>query len=208
MAVVCFYSSSFLLKIVAMLTLSSAVRYWMNCYSSANYSCRPFYDLTVVNTSAIELHSVRDHDHRPAANVYNVSPALLWSHPPGSVPFRPRSRRSIVTSFIAFLLLTVESNPGPACIRLGVFNARGANRKGAQLDDLIRDHELDVLALNETWIRDDAPAAVKHDIVPDNFRVLHTHRETNGRRRAKHGGGLAIIYSQNLTARFYNCNII
>jgi len=101
----------------------------------------------------------------------------------------------------------VESNPGPACIRLGVFNACGANRKGAQLDDLIRDHKLDVLALNETWIRDDAPAAVKHDIVPDNFRVLHTHRETNGRRRAKRGGGLALIYSQNLTARFHNCNI-
>ena len=145
-----------------------------------------------------------------AANVYNVSPALLWSRPPGTVPFRPRSRRSILTSFIAFLLLTVltvESNPGPAGIRLGVFNARGANRKGAQLDDLIRDHELDVLALNETWIRDNAPAAVKYDIVPDNFRVLHTHRETDGRRRAKRGGGLALIYSQNLSARSHNCDI-
>jgi len=179
----------------------------MDCYSLTNYSWRPFYDLAVVNMSAIELQSVGDHAHQPAANVYNVSPALLWSRPPGSVPFRPRSHRSIVTCFIAFLLLTVESNPCPAGIRLGVFNARGVNRKGAQLDDLIRDHKLDVLALNETWIRDDAPAAVKHDIVPYNFRVLHTHRETNGRRRAKRGGGLALIYSQNLTARFHNCNI-
>ena len=207
MAVVCFYSSSIFFKIVALLTLSSTVRCCMDCYSSANYSRRPFYDLTVVNTSAIELQSVGDHAHRPAANVYNVSPALLWSRPPGSVPFRPRPRRSIVTSFIAFLLLTVETNPGPAGIRLGVFNARVANRKGAQLDDLIRDHELDVLALNETWIRDDAPAAVKHDIVPDNFRILHTHRDTIGRRRTKRGGGLALIYSHNLTARFHNCNI-
>ena len=47
-----------------LLSQQNSLRAWrLCCYSSVNYSWLPFYDLTVVNTSAIKLHSVADHAH-------------------------------------------------------------------------------------------------------------------------------------------------
>ena len=99
-------------------------------------------------------------------------------------------------------------NATHAGIRLGIFNAGGATKKGAGIEDVIRDHKLDRLLLNETWIRHDAPAAAKFDIAPDNYSVLHTHRrQPSDRRRVKRGGGLALVHSHNLDAKIINCDI-
>ena len=90
----------------------------------------------------------------PCSSVYTASPVLLWACP-GCTPFRPRRTRSLLSSLVAFLLLTVESNPGPSVVRFGALNAGCAVHKGALIDDLIRDNRLDVLAVCESWIRDD-----------------------------------------------------
>jgi len=122
-----------------------------------------------------------------------------------SSSFTAFSAHMFYSIFIAYLLLTVEPNPGPSGptgIRFGILNARGTNRKGAQIDHIIYDLKLDVLALSETWIDDDAPAAIKYDIAPDNYTVLHTHRQhSTGQRQTKRGGGLALVYSRSLTAK-------
>ena len=55
----------------------------------------------------------------PCACMYITSPVLFWIRLPGCVPYRPRRSRSLLSSLIAFLLVTVESNPGPAPIRFG-----------------------------------------------------------------------------------------
>jgi len=119
---------------------------------------------------------------------------------------------------IALLLLTagVETNPGPgvssntrsavnqqrSTIRLGSLNAGGATTKAAIIDDLIRDNRLDILAVCESWILDDAPNAIKHDIAPDNYSVLHVHRQRSSKKgQPKRGGGLALIYSNQLSAK-------
>ena len=81
----------------------------------------------------------------------------------------------MLTSFIAFLLVTVESNPGPAIIRFGSLNARSAVHKAALIEDLINDNQLDILAVCESWIAEDAPDAIKKDIAPLNHSALHTH---------------------------------
>ena len=136
----------------------------------------------------------------PCSNVYNASPVLLWVRPSGSVPFRPRRFRSLWSSLIAFLLLTVESNPGPQNLRFGSLNARSAVHKAALIRDLIHDKRLDILAVCESWIVDDAPDAIKNDIAPFNYSVLHTHRSRVAGRSRK-GGGLALIYNKDIIAR-------
>jgi len=136
------------------------------------------------------------------SGLYNASPVLLWLRLPGSVPYRPRRTRSLLSSLVAFLLLTVESNPGPSAVRLGVLNARSAVQKAALIEDVINDNRLDALAVCESWIRDDAPAAIKNDIAPPNYAVLHVHRSqksTNDHLKA--GGVLAFIHRDDLVVR-------
>jgi len=127
----------------------------------------------------------------------------MWARQPGCVPFRLRRTRSLLSSFIAFLLLTVESNPGPSAVRFGAINAGSAVHKGALIDDLIRDNRLDILAVCESWIKNDEPDVIKTDIAPTNYTVLHVHRPratATGRSKTK-GGGLAFICRDELSAR-------
>ena len=47
----------------------------------------------------------------------HLSTVLLWSRPPGTLPFRPRANRPNVNVLVVLLLLTagdIEANPGPA----------------------------------------------------------------------------------------------
>ena len=136
---------------------------------------------------------------KPCAHIYNSSSVLSWVRLPGRHAYKPRRQRSLTSSLIAFMLLTVESNPGPSCIQFGLLNAGSATRKGALIEDLMRDNGLDVLAVCESWIKEDAPDAIKLDIAPPGFSVLHVHRtRTAANGRNKKGGGLAFIHRTSL----------
>ena len=72
----------------------------------------------------------------------------------------------------------------------------------ALLDDTNRDNRLDDSEICESSISDEEPSAIRYDIAPSNFSVLHVHRPPStdtGRRRR--GGGLAIIYKNDLVVR-------
>ena len=149
-----------------------------------------------------QFDGITDDIVTPAANVYNASSILLWARPASCLPFRPRTRRSTITSFIAFLLLTVDPNPGPFDVRFGSWNARSAVNKGALIDDLIRDNQLDVLAVCESGMRIDAPDAIKYDIAPQNYSVLHVQRPpASDTGRCRRGGGLSFIFNKQLSVR-------
>ena len=95
-------------------------------------------------------------------------------------------------------LAGVERNPGlPTSLILGSFNAGGAN-KGAQIADMIRDHNLDLLAISETKMNANTTNAVMLDLAPPGRGVLHVHRSriTN---RPTHG--LTFIFSLKLLVR-------
>jgi len=118
--------------------------------------------------------------------------------------YRPQHRRSPAAVVVALLLLLggVEYNPGPlssitagSSTALGLLNARSARQKAALIHDVIADHRLDVLALTETWIPSDAPNAIKLDIAPPGYSVLHRHR---GPSTGRCGGGVAIVYSDSV----------
>ena len=146
-------------------------------------------------------------DHLPiSCCLHQLGSVLLWCRPLHSVPFRPRSRRSFPSTLIALLLLSgdIESNPGPQlpndCISLGSFNIRSVKSKAALLHDLIQDNNIDILALQETWLPPDSHPAIKLDIAPPGFVVSHVHRPivAGGPTR---GGGLAIIHRDFYKAR-------
>ena len=67
--------------------------------------------------------------------------------------------------------------------------------KAAVIHDVIADHQLDVLALTETWIPSDAPDAVKLDVAPPGHSVVHRHRGSSTDRR---GGGVAVIHRDSV----------
>ena len=48
-----------------------------------------------------------------------------------------------------------------------------------------------MLALTETWIPSDVPDAVKLDVAPPGYSVVHRHRVSSAERR---GGGVAVIH--------------
>ena len=127
-----------------------------------------------------------------------LQPVYLWSGNSSLPPFRPRPTRPVC--LLLLLLLTtgdIEVNPGPTenVVMFGCFNVRSAVNKAASLHDIINDHGLNILALSEIWITDDAPPATAQDIAPDGFGVIHTHRRRSAGGHVS-GGGLALIFNK------------
>ena len=118
------------------------------------------------------------------------SPTHRWFH-------RPVKERKVNNVFCLLLLLIsgVEPNPGPNWpLHMGVLNGRSIQHKGALVQDLINDHEFDILAISESWIPSDAPDIIKHGSVPAGYRISHVHRGDH----TMTGGGLCIIYRDDL----------
>ena len=59
------------------------------------------------------------------------------------------------------------------------------------IHDVISDNRLDVLVMTERWIPLDAPDAIKLNVAPPGYVVVHRHRGSSTDRR---GGGLALIH--------------
>jgi len=53
--------------------------------------------------------------------------------------------------------------------------------------------KLDLLAITETWIKNDHPDTIKLDLCPPGYSVTHTHRPTD-----KTGGGVALIVRSDI----------
>ena len=79
-------------------------------------------------------------------------------------------------------------------IKFGVLNTRSAVHKVALIHRTINDRCLDMFALTEKWMKSDAPEAIKADIAPQGFSVIHQHK---GSYEDKRGGEIAFIYKNN-----------
>ena len=65
---------------------------------------------------------------------------------------------------------------------------RSTRSKSSIILDTILFLKLDIIALTETWIPENADNVTKYDIVPHGFHVLHSHRPIG-----KRGGGISVI---------------
>jgi len=173
----------------------------------AFYSTSPNYDLFISSQENV--------DCRPNDSLFTAPSSLLWTRPPGCVPFRPRSRLSVENLLIPILLLSgdIETNPGPSStcgFNIGYVNARSLVKKTAIVHSLIDELSLDCLAITESWIKSDHPDAIKLDAAPPGFTVLHVHRHGAGM-----GGGVAFVCSNDLsvhqvtlTGSYQPCDIL
>ena len=86
---------------------------------------------------------------------------------------------------------------------LGSLNIRSGVKKAAVLHDIISDRQIEVLAIHESWIPSDAPAAVKNDVAPVGYNALHVHRElrSDGPKRV---GGYAVVHHNSLAVRDFS----
>lgn len=65
--------------------------------------------------------------------------------------------------------------------------------KAASINDFITEHEIDILAITETWLTgspSDDP--VISTLLPNGYRIIHTPRGSRG-------GGIAVVYRQSLS---------
>jgi len=89
---------------------------------------------------------------------YSARHSLLIT---GGPFYRPKNTSCQASCLVALLLLFagVEPNPGPPAT-FGFINARPIVRRATLICDMIATHNLDVLAVAETWIRDDDSDAI------------------------------------------------
>ena len=91
----------------------------------------------------------------------------------------------------------------------GSINIHSAVNRAALVHTIIADNNIDLLALQETWINADDPKAVQAHIAPAGYSILHVHRPApkdtrrnhdvvGSTRRLLRGGGLAIVCRQEL----------
>ena len=71
---------------------------------------------------------------------------------------------------------------------IALFNPKSTCSKSSIILDTILSLKLDIIALTETWIPENADNVTKYDIVPHGFHVLHSHRPIG-----KQGGGISVI---------------
>jgi len=94
-------------------------------------------------------------------------------------------------------------------IRLGLLNTISVIKQiVGVLHDTIHDHNLDLLAITETRLLDSAPDAVRLDMAPAGFTMLHAHRRSTGvgagrcgGAESRRGGGLAQVFWDNLSLK-------
>src|SRR5208282_3820408 len=140
-------------------------------------------------------------DVRPAAHLFNANPTHLMAGRCGAF-FRPRQNRSLSASLVALLLLRsgLQINPGPPTLNIASINMNSVVQKDALVIDLINNHRIDALAVCETKIAPNDPAAIKQDCVPNGYNILHLPRPTATERTR--GGGLCFIYrSDRMTVK-------
>jgi len=113
------------------------------------------------------------------------------------------SHRSLFVN-VLLLMSGIESNPGPgtgrqSSLAFGSLNARSAVKKSALIRDLVESHNLDILAVCETWFNSDDPNAIKLDMAPPGYLTKNLNNTIPG--RVGRCGGLALIHRDNLVVR-------
>ena len=77
-----------------------------------------------------------------------------------------------------------------------LLNARSICNKSRLINDFIADHNIDLFALSETWLRgDDSDLYYIRDICPDGYVFHHVPRLHNT------GGGVGIVLKNNIKAK-------
>jgi len=102
------------------------------------------------------------------------------------------------TNFILCLILLlagdIEVNPGPIYLKFSHLNVHSASscsstlNKPIAIQEFIADHNLDLLAISETWLQPDCLPSTLNSLTPAGYSIIHQPRPVGK------GGGVALIY--------------
>ena len=195
---VSFLSARRNLAVTPFAQLPLCMQFWfINCVTSFLHEVslqfrvrlKPVLRVILFSTiSCLLCFSIRTFHHHS----YSVDCRSMFTA--GSLIRWPTYHQSRHSALIALLLLmgNVEPNPDPQTINFGLLNARSSVNEAALIHDVVNDHRLDIVAVTETWMLSDNPAAIKQDITPVGYHVLHACRGSSA--NLHRGGGVAIIH--------------
>ena len=79
------------------------------------------------------------------------------------------------------------------CLHFGCINAWSAVNKTALIHSTTNEQNLDILAVNETYVKSDHPAAI-YDSTPDGYTIFHSYRVHVAKTM---GSGIALISKES-----------
>ncbi len=85
----------------------------------------------------------------------------------------------------------VEPSADPVPVKFGCVNARSVRNKSLELCEYIKDQNLDILAITETWLFSHDLAIIRK-LTPNGYNLKHEPRND------RQGGGVAIIYREGI----------
>ena len=80
-------------------------------------------------------------------------------------------------------------------LRVCCINAQSCRNKALAIADHIIEHNIDVMAICETWLKYKRDTSVIKDMLPNGYSIEHTPRPIGK------GGGVAIIHRSSLKLR-------
>ena len=176
------------------------MQFYKSYSNNFKYSCSSYVWTAMEDGNALDFSVSVVLVVIPNVSMFTLSPVLLWSRPPGMLPYRPGSQFAVSSVFVSVLLLLsgdIEVNPGPVnALNFEYINAWSAVGKTAIIHSVIDELRLDCLAITETWIRESHPDTIKLDPAPPGYVIHHTHRPGEG-----NGGGVAIVTRTELQSR-------
>src|SRR5664279_2617019 len=114
----------------------------------------------------------------------------------------------LCTNSICCLILLsgdIETNPGPtpACFNICKLNIQSLTDaiNSTAVADLAQQHNLDLIALSETWIKPETTPCQLSETTPPGYTLLSKHRPLPANYNPKYnlGGGLAFIIKEDIT---------
>ena len=171
-------------------------------------SARP----TDTRNGTFTRHAIKNLIHIPTDTIrpvtkIAVSPKLPCNNtgavnrvalPVGASPSAIKAAKTIVTA----VPLTVGATAVPPAvtgeqIRIVLMNAQSVRNKTMLINEYVRDDDIDILAITETWLKRGGDSAIITELAPDGYSFVHVPRQ-RGR-----GGGVGLLHRET-----YSCKLL
>ncbi|XP_071965651.1 uncharacterized protein [Antedon mediterranea] len=103
---------------------------------------------------------------------------------------------------LSFLDLSSNSLLSKNNIKFCSINTRSVRNKTTEFVDFVIEHNLDVVALSETWLKPEDTSVIGN-ITPNGYSLKHAPRAGT-----KRGGGVALLYKESIAVKCYDTGLL
>ena len=191
----------FTIMMTTVLPLSNLVSRSSHDVNDANYIQYSSINLRQYSHNTTIARSVRKrlfkhHIWKPVECLVPVEPRLQIPVVVSSRSDNAPQVRNISARVLTSVQMEPHSKPSKQ-LHLSVcsINVRSVKNKTLSLSDYMSTNDYDIIALTETWLSNDCKATLA-ELVPPGYNIKHVPRQSN-----RNGGGVAIVYKDNLQAK-------